>query len=301
MEKDITQKTLEDYNDVFADVLNVLLFEGKRLVTPQQLVDSRTKSQYKADDSRIHEQERDNSKYWKKEHMVITLFGIENQIAAEKNMPIRIIGYDGASYRSQLIDKTQRGMYPVVSVILYFGMTPWNYSRNLVDVFDIPEDVKPYVSDYKINVFEIAYLTSEQVNMFESDFREVADFFVQKRTKNDYVPSRRKLKHVDEVLKLLKVMTGDNRFEEVYIPDERKKDATMCEIVDKFINKGISQGISQGIKLGDSTGDSRRLIKSVETLSLHSGVSIEKACEMIGSTLKEYSTAKNILKSSKNQ
>ena len=129
--------------------------------------------------------------------------------------------------------------------------------------------------------------------MFESDFREVADFFVQKRTTNDYVPSRRKLKHVDEVLKLLKVMTGDNRFEEVYIPDERKKDATMCEIVDKFINKGIKEG--------DSTGDSRRLIKSVETLSLHSGVSIEKACEMIGSTLKEYSTAKNILKSSKNQ
>ena len=74
----------------------------------------------------------------------------------------------------------------------------------------------------------------------------------------------------------------------------------MCEIVDKFINKGISQGISQGIKLGDSTSDSRRLIKSVETLSLHSGVSIEKACEMIGSTLQEYSTAKNILKSSKN-
>ena len=66
----------------------------------------------------------------------------------------------------------------------------------------------------------------------------------------------------------------------------------MCEIVDKFINKGIKEG--------DSTGDSRRLIKSVETLSLHSGVSIEKACEMIGSTLKEYSTAKNILKSSKN-
>ena len=31
MEKDITQKTLEDYNDVFADVLNVLLFDGKRL------------------------------------------------------------------------------------------------------------------------------------------------------------------------------------------------------------------------------------------------------------------------------
>ena len=33
MEKDITQKTLEKYNDVFADIINVLLFNGERVVT----------------------------------------------------------------------------------------------------------------------------------------------------------------------------------------------------------------------------------------------------------------------------
>ena len=31
-EKDIAEKTLEAYNDVFADIVNVLLFDGKRLV-----------------------------------------------------------------------------------------------------------------------------------------------------------------------------------------------------------------------------------------------------------------------------
>lgn len=45
--------------------------------------------------------------------------------------------------------------------------------------------MKIYVNDYKINVFEVAFLTPEQVNMFKSDFREVADFFVQKRTKKN--------------------------------------------------------------------------------------------------------------------
>ena len=30
--KDITQKMLERYNDVFADILNVLLFNGKRII-----------------------------------------------------------------------------------------------------------------------------------------------------------------------------------------------------------------------------------------------------------------------------
>ena len=45
-------------------------------------------------------------------------------------------------------------------------------------------------------------------------------------------------------------MTGDDRFKEVMIPEDRKKDTTMCEIVDSFVNKGITQGISQGISLG---------------------------------------------------
>ena len=31
-EKDITQKTLEMYNDVFADIINVLLFNGEKVV-----------------------------------------------------------------------------------------------------------------------------------------------------------------------------------------------------------------------------------------------------------------------------
>ena len=31
-DKDITQKMLEKYNDVFADILNVLLFDGKEVV-----------------------------------------------------------------------------------------------------------------------------------------------------------------------------------------------------------------------------------------------------------------------------
>ena len=30
--KDITQKMFERYNDVFADIVNVLLFNGKRII-----------------------------------------------------------------------------------------------------------------------------------------------------------------------------------------------------------------------------------------------------------------------------
>ena len=36
-EKDITEKNLEAWNDVFADIVNVLLFDGKRLIKEQEL------------------------------------------------------------------------------------------------------------------------------------------------------------------------------------------------------------------------------------------------------------------------
>ncbi|MGM9928888.1 MAG: hypothetical protein ACI35P_13155 [Bacillus sp. (in: firmicutes)] len=43
---------------------------------------------------------------------------------------------------------------------------------------DIPPEFEEFVNDYKINLFEIAYLTREQIDMFQSDFRIVADYFV---------------------------------------------------------------------------------------------------------------------------
>ena len=33
-EKDLTEKILEDYNDVFADIMNALVFKGKDVVGP---------------------------------------------------------------------------------------------------------------------------------------------------------------------------------------------------------------------------------------------------------------------------
>lgn len=38
-EKDITEKVLEAFNDVFADIVNVLLFDGKEILKAEELVD----------------------------------------------------------------------------------------------------------------------------------------------------------------------------------------------------------------------------------------------------------------------
>ena len=47
--KDITQKMLERYNDVFADIVNVLLFNGKKIVDEDALIDTPVDSALKLD------------------------------------------------------------------------------------------------------------------------------------------------------------------------------------------------------------------------------------------------------------
>lgn len=162
--KDITEKHLEDYNDVFADIANVLLFHGKRLIKEEYLENSSVRSMYKADDNELHETERDVSKFWKNANIKIALCGFENQTDTDKDMPLRIIGYDGQSYRSQLIKKDgklPKDRYPVITLVLYFGLKHQNTTTTLHECCDIPANLLPYVSDYKINIFEIAYLTDE--------------------------------------------------------------------------------------------------------------------------------------------
>lgn len=242
--KDATEKILESYNDVFSDIVNVLLFQGKQVLTADELEEEAPRTYYKAD-GKLHEIERDIAKRWKNGNIRVACIGFENQTAADPDMPLRVIGYDGAEYRAQLLAENPASRrYPVVTLVLYFGYErPWNGPLSLKERMDIPEELEAYVNDYRINLFQIAYLTQEQVQNFQSDFRIVADYFVQKREKGDYVPSTQEITHVQETLQLLSVMTNDRRFEEIYNERNRVEGGlhNMCDVLDRAVNKGEDQ------------------------------------------------------------
>ena len=111
---------------------------------------------------------------------------------------------------------------------------------------DIQEELRPYVSNYTINVFEIAYLTKEQLNSFKSDFKIVADYFVQKRISKNYTPDVSTIRHVDEVLKLMTALTGESSFMRAARKIENREGITMCEVVQKIKAEGRSEGRAEG-------------------------------------------------------
>lgn len=228
---------------LLCDRVNVLVFEGEKVVTPSGLRPSKVRFQYKAEDNKLHEEERDNAKYWTKGNIRIALLGLENQTDTDQDMPFRIIGYDGAAYRSQLLDKHSKERFPVLSLVLYFGNTHWTGPKTIHEMVSVPKGLEKFVNDYKIHIFEISYLTEEQVNLFSSDFQIVADYFVQRRKNKSYIPSNKTIRHVDAVLKLMSAMTGDQRFNTVRKNARKRGMHKMCEILDEIENRGIMKGI----------------------------------------------------------
>ena len=241
-EKDITEKNLEALNDVFADIVNVLLFKGEQVINEKDLEADTTKSMFKAD-GKIHEQERDVSKFWKNGEIRISILGIENQTAQDSDMPLRVISYDGASYKQQLLDTNQKKRYPVATLVLYFGTEEkWSKAKHLYDCFEVPEKLKPFVNDYKINVFNIAFLSPKTIAMFKSDFKIIAEYFRAKRLNQKYKGSKEKLKHANETLKMFSALTGDDSFEKVYNEGNFKKGGiTMCDVVERIRNDGRTE------------------------------------------------------------
>ena len=87
--------------------------------------------------------------------------------------------------------------------------------------------------------------------MFQSDVGIIADYFVKRRKGYKTIENHKPIKHVDEMLKFMRIFAEDERFLQLDIKKDEKGEVTMCTILDNAINKGIERGITQGISMGE--------------------------------------------------
>jgi len=211
-------------------------------------------------------------KYWVRDGAIQAMIGLENQSQPDGVMPMRIIGYDGASYRSQLSGKEGHQRYPVVTLVLYFGEKRWNGNRrSLWELFaeennPAHKDGKPthreishFAEDYHMRLFEIAYLSERQLKMFRSDFGLLAEYMVRKRKNEPFrIPQNRPIRHVDAFLKMLSVFADEKYVEECaksLIERSRKGERIMgCDISAAWADLGRKEGLTAGRREGLLTG-----------------------------------------------
>ncbi len=101
-QKDLSEKALLSFNDVFADICNAFLYDGKFTVRPENLQDSSTEQVFQQE-RKLTSTMRDVTKTFLKRKIRIAQIGFENQTKPDRFMPIRVMLYDCLDYRKQCI------------------------------------------------------------------------------------------------------------------------------------------------------------------------------------------------------
>ncbi len=247
-QKDLTEKNLEFYPDVFADILNVLLYQGEQVVSAEELQPAPTETLYMGKEDKLHNQFHDVSKYVVHGGCIRMQYTLENQSRGERSMVLRKAGHEGAVYREQI---ERKDTYPVISCTLHWGKTCWRQPRSLMQLWKkdyIPEVARKYIDNIKLQVFDMAHLPGKIRKYFKSDMRIIVDYLAEGK---DYIPTRQHIVHIKALLMMLRELTEDERYEaiieEMLDVERRKGAATMCELLDKYEKRGIEKGIEKGI------------------------------------------------------
>ncbi|MBE5883503.1 MAG: transposase [Lachnospiraceae bacterium] len=200
MEKDLTKKSCLSDNERYADLINGLIFRGRQLLRAEDLIDmdSQTGMWSKSILSGKRQRRQKYRDLIKKAALGVgfVVVGLENQDEVHYLMPLRSMVYDTSEYERQAtgISKQVRKkkgvtraeflsgftkesrLTPSITLVLYYGKD-WDGSVDLhgiLNMQDIPEEIKPYINNYSIHLIEIRKLTNTDV--FKTDLKQVFDF-----------------------------------------------------------------------------------------------------------------------------
>lgn len=245
--KDISEKTLQQYADVFSDVINALLYCGRRAVREENLHPAPTETFYRIN-GRWRQQFQDTCMYEYQNGKVYIQYAIENQAEEDTQMVLRKAGYEGAVYRGQYERKERFG---VVTLVLNWGKQKWHGSADLYEFLsgkEYPDRVKRYIDNQVLHVFDMRYLPLKVRKRLKSDIRIVVDYLAEQE---NYQPTMQKIKHPEELMFMLQSLTGDDRFskilEQLEDGEKGKEGITMCELLDRYWNDGVSKGMERGL------------------------------------------------------
>lgn len=172
--KDEYQFAYLDDDRRFADQINGALFHGRQVVRPEELEPEETRNVTLGKGTENRKAVVDKARLWrgKKLHILV----VENQNYVDYRMVLRnmlseSIGYqkqwrsrkraheeardlrDGDEYLSGM--KKDEKFAPIITLVVYFGTDRgWDGARCLHDLLDIDEELKEYVTNYRLNLYD---------------------------------------------------------------------------------------------------------------------------------------------------
>lgn len=304
MGKDIPEKRLEDWDDVFTDIFDNLLFGGEKVLEGKELIPMPTESYMRKTDGTQREGARDVHKAIPGVKSGIVdiqkadrhgsryrlICGLENQTGVDNTMPERVMMYDCADYEEQIrkiMDRNRKKkneavtkrihsdqkLAPVITLVLYYGKDEWVTPKSLHDMLEFPEgmedSIKPYVADYPINLIQVARLTEEERGKLNSDFRLIAEYIARGNDKEKlnrfFRENRQVIRHEEEFIDVMNALTGKQSGREMLKTiKEKKREETGGIRVIDLFEMYENEGIKKGVRRGMRKGVRKGVKKGLE-------------------------------------
>lgn len=257
-DKDILEKVLLSWGDVFADCWNTLACGGRQVLDGAGLLPAPTESFYRRG-YKLHSQFSDVSFFRMEGGKIRAQYIIGNQTQARRKLVLRKASYQGGAYRAQL--ESGMPVYPVAALLLDWshkrGRIPLSLKRLLEADGAASEDLR-LVDEVNLAVYYMKNLPQDVRRRFTSDMGFVADFLSEGGFERR---SNQKILHPQALCEMMHALTGDNRFTdlagELILRQKQGKEIIMCEYIDLLEKKGEARGIKKGEARGIKKGEKR--------------------------------------------
>lgn len=248
-------------NDIyFSAFCNAVLFNGKQLISAQNLIHYENDSAVIINDTKkVEDKKRRRDIIVRGDiHGIYCLFGIEHQSTIDQEMVIRCGNYEMMEYLKQI--KKGEKVITQVMIVFYTGDRKWNAPLRLSDYFEIPEELKEYVNDWKIKVVDVKEIDTSKIKDEQTRYFIEA---IQAMYKGNFEGLHRKIKMNRDNLIYAAIITRSlDLIKDLPEGDE----IDMCEGMERMAEGFRSEGRKQGILVGRKEGENRE--KKTTLLSL---------------------------------
>ena len=218
------------------------MFDGKQVIRPERLVRYENDMSLIIDDTKSAEDKKRRRDIVVKTDVdgVCCLFSIEHQSTIDKNMVIRCGNYEMLEYLKQLKNKKLKRLVPQVMIVFYTGDKKWNTPLELNDYFDIPEELKEYVNDWKIKVVDVKEIDTSKIKDEQTRYFIEA---IQEMYKGNYEGLHRRIKMNRDNFIYAAIITGSlDLIRDLPEGDEIDMCEGMERMAEGFRNEGRSEG-----------------------------------------------------------
>ena len=238
-------------NDVnFASFINVVVFEGEQLIRPENLVRYENDTAFIINDLKRAEDKKRRRDIVVKSDIngIYCILGVEHQSSVDQAMVVRCAIYEMLEYLKQLENKEYKRLVPQIMVAFYTGPKKWNVPVKLSDYFEIPEELKKYINDWKIILVDVKEMDTSKISDEQTRYFIEA---IQAMYKGSYEDLKRLKRMKKENFLYAAIITGSiDQVENVLEGDE----IDMCEGMERMAEGFRKEGEVRGVIRGRSEG-----------------------------------------------